>query len=188
MNRRVCSTTMTRTKLCGRRPISVRRRQRMVMRALDCDRLSVHRLLARLTAQQTAVKTSFSVVNRSTSKLHPAPDEHLNNGYSFGLPPTPRVPMGACFRFVVMIDSAFYTALLFPVLSSTGCPLRLHCSTRWVAPTTKDQHVLFGAEEGIYAINLNQLHESSMLQVHPRRCTWMYCVGDVLMAVQGAWV
>ena len=87
---------------------------------------------------------------------------------SFGLPPTPQVPMGACFSTI------FH-----------GCPLRLHCSTRWIAPDSKDQHVLLGAEEGIYAINLNQLHESTLFLVHPRRCTWLYIVGDVLMAVQG---
>lgn len=58
---------------------------------------------------------SVSDNTRSTlsSKLHTTPGEHLNNGYSFGLPPTPRVPMGACFRFDVVTDPAFYRSPFF---------------------------------------------------------------------------
>lgn len=55
----------------------------------------------------------------------------------------------------------------------------------WVNPDTRDQHILLGAEEGIYTLNLNELHETAMDQLYPRRTTWMFVVKDVLMSLSG---
>ena len=55
----------------------------------------------------------------------------------------------------------------------------------WVHPETRDQHILLGAEEGIYTLNLNELHETAMDQLYPRRTTWMFVVKDVLMSLSG---
>ncbi|XP_045475527.1 mitogen-activated protein kinase kinase kinase kinase 3-like isoform X2 [Harmonia axyridis] len=61
---------------------------------------------------------------------------------SNGLPPTPKVHMGACFSKIF-----------------NGCPLRIHYTASWIYPETRNQHILIGAEEGIYNLNLNDLHE-----------------------------
>lgn len=87
---------------------------------------------------------------------------------SNGLPPTPKVHMGACFSKVF-----------------NGCPLRMNCTVSWINPDTRDQHILIGAEEGIYNLNLNELHETCIDQLYNRRTVWMYVIKDVLMTLSG---
>jgi len=66
-----------------------------------------------------------------------------------------------------------------------GCPLRINCCVSWVNTETRDQHILLGAEEGIYTLNMNELHETAMDQLYPRRTVWMFVVKDVLMSLSG---
>lgn len=63
--------------------------------------------------------------------------------------------------------------------------MRIHCTASWIHPETRDQHILIGAEEGIYNLNLNELHETCITQLYPRRTTWMYVIKDVLMTLSG---
>ena len=54
-----------------------------------------------------------------------------------------------------------------------------------VHPETNDQIILIGAEEGIYTLNLNYIHDSTMDLLYARRCTWLHVMKDVMMSLCG---
>lgn len=94
----------------------------------------------------------------------PPPHHPVSNG----LPPTPKVLMGACFSKVF-----------------NGCPLHINCTASWINPDTRDQHIIIGADEGIFNLNMNEIHDAVIDQLYPRRTIWLYVIKDILMSLSG---
>ena len=72
-------------------------------------------------------KSLLSSGQRASSALNLSSTGSPQVSFSNGLPPTPKVHMGACFSKVF-----------------NECPLKIHCAASWVHPDTHDQHILLG--------------------------------------------
>ncbi|TRY58067.1 hypothetical protein DNTS_022711 [Danionella cerebrum] len=66
----------------------------------------------------------------------------------------------------------------------TGCPLKLNCCCTWEHPVSKDLLLIFGADEGIFTLNLNRPN-TTMDLLYSTKCVWLYTISNVLMSVSG---
>ncbi|CDS43280.1 mitogen activated protein kinase kinase kinase [Echinococcus multilocularis] len=88
--------------------------------------------------------------------------------HGIGLPPTPKVHMGACFTLIF-----------------EGCPLKVNATATWVNPLTKAQMIIFGTNDGIYYLNLQELADATLELLIPRRCIWLTVFRDTMMSLSG---
>lgn len=105
-----------------------------------------------------------SASSSSSGLLKASPPKPTTNG----LPPTPQVYMGAGFSKIF-----------------NSCPLTINCCVSWVHLETRDEHLLLGCDEGIYTLNMNELHDACLDQLFPRKTVWMHVIGNTLMSVSG---
>uniref|UniRef100_A0AC35U9J3 Non-specific serine/threonine protein kinase n=1 Tax=Rhabditophanes sp. KR3021 TaxID=114890 RepID=A0AC35U9J3_9BILA len=102
-------------------------------------------------------------VPRPLHKSETEPTSHFR-----GVLSTPAVKMGACFINI------FH-----------GCEYRIHCTATWTNPQTKKKLLIIGAEEGLFTLDLEMLHEAALEPINKRKCVWLYVIKDVLIALQG---
>ena len=94
--------------------------------------------------------------------------KYENTSSSNGIPSVPKVHMGAGFMKIF-----------------NQCPLDIHSSYCWINNETKEQHVLIAAEEGVYALNLNELHDATLELLYPRRTSWLFVKDNILWSISG---
>ncbi|KAM9326420.1 mitogen-activated protein kinase kinase kinase kinase 1 [Gastrophryne carolinensis] len=154
------------------------------------------------------LRTSSADVKRDQDHLHAPPTlVRCSSG-----PSTPRIPSQACVQIIKKQLSAASSepSLLLhdspspppPTLPPkkgrtqvkpaefqmkkifNGCPLKIHSATTWRHSTTKDMHVILGAEQGIYTLNLSE-SQASLDLLTIGWTTWVYCINNVLMSITG---
>ncbi|XP_066916208.1 mitogen-activated protein kinase kinase kinase kinase 5-like [Clytia hemisphaerica] len=66
------------------------------------------------------------------------------------------------------------------------CPLNISAATSWTHPETKNHHLLFASNEGIYSLNLDDLQNIEMFQIFSRPCSWVYVIKNILVSICGS--
>jgi len=142
-----------------------------VMRDADIDENeenSGQQTIKRQPTAEAIYENDLDTNNNNTLKRSSTDEIKDRSTLPKGIPSVPRVHMGAGFMKIF-----------------NQCPLEIHCSYCWMDVETQDQYVLFASEEGIYSLNLNEIHDASLELLYPRRTTWLYVKDDILWTISG---
>ncbi|EDO49046.1 predicted protein, partial [Nematostella vectensis] len=64
------------------------------------------------------------------------------------------------------------------------CPLHIYCTATWVNPSSHCKHILIGAEEGIYSLNISDhVHDMEMEQISSKKCTWLAVIQHIMVSI-----
>lgn len=131
-----------------------------VMREAEVDDNDEPTTIKRAPTTSSSTSTLLDTNNNNTLRRM--------SSQSNSIPSVPKVHMGAGFMKIF-----------------NQCPLEIHSSTCWINHGTKEQHVLIAADEGIYALNLDEIHDSTLELLYPQRTTWLFVKDNILWSISG---
>ena len=63
--------------------------------------------------------------------------------------------------------------------------MQVNCTSSWQNSDTLESYLIIGTDEGIYALNMNELHDAQMILLYPKITNWLHVMKNSLMSQSG---